>query len=273
MGISCSGVTSFTPTPSYLTGTDGRPMSMTFHAPQQIPTSLPSGNDALPSKSFLRSKALLRSKFFIRSKSSLFRPRKRKRVPPTDRIPTTSHQSGGENLPHTRSQDSNHEEPSHTPSSFSDIPTGPPPHSQPSSSLRTPPHPYRRKGGSSQRARSRSVDALSHPGSSLPEPHRITRVASTTSLDGRRPPRPNVEPVPSQDDLRLAPLTTQIQAPADTRDDPQCLESTFRSILDDDSRYSVGHCPIVITNATVHRFNILVLGEVCDDCMTSLSQS
>ena len=224
---------------------------MTFH-PQQIRTPLSSRNNALPSKSFLRSKAFLRSKFFIRSKSSLFRLRKWKRVPPTDGISTTLPQSGGENLPHTRSQDSNHEEASHTPSSFNDVPTGLPPQSQPSSSLFTPPHPYRRKGGPPRRARSRSVDALSHPGSSLPEPHhRITRVASTTSLDGRRPPRPNVEPVPSQDDLRLSPSTTQIQAPADTCDVPQRLESTLRNILHDDSRYSVGHCPIVITNATV----------------------
>ena len=269
MGISCSGVTSFTPTISYVTGPDGRPVSMTFHPPQQIPTPLSSGNDALPSKSFLRSKYFLRSKF--RSKSSLFRFRRRKRAPSTDGIPTTWPPFGAENFPHTRSQDSNREEASHTPSPFGgDVPTGLLLQSQPSPDLSTPPHPFRPRGGPSRLVRSRSVDAPSRLGSPSPEPHRITRVASTTSLDGRRPPRPNVEHVPSQDDPRLTPSPDQVQVPTDTCDGRQCLESTLKSILDDDSRYSVGPCSVVATNATVHRFNILVLGEVCDGCMTSL---
>ena len=114
----------------------------------------------------------------------------------------------------------------------------------------------------------RSSDTLSHQESPPPPIHRVTGVVSTSSHDGRRPPRPNVEPVLSQDGPRPSPWTNQIQVPANSSDDRQYLESTLRNMLHDDFRYLVGHCPIVITNTTFHKFRILSLGEVCNSCLT-----
>ena len=252
MGICCSTLTSFTLTSSYLATTNGRPVSVTFHPLQQIPTSLPPRNDIPPSK------------------PSLFRHRRWRRAHPTVSITTQSPEPGGENPPRARSQDPHRDKSPRSPSPFrSNVPTSLP-HSRPSPALSTPPKPYQSKGRrSSPLTRSRSVDAPSHQGSAPPSPHGITRVASTSSLDGRRPHRPNVETVLSQDDLQPAPWTIQIPVPANGSDERQSLESTLESILHDDSRYSVGRYLIVITNSTVHRFNIVVFGEVCDSCLTS----
>ena len=252
MGISCSSLNSFTPTPSYLAAPDGSPMSMTLHLPQQKRIPFSSGNDIPPSK------------------SSLFRRRRRKRAHP---IATLSPQPGEANLPRARPQDPHRGTTTCTPSPLRGVVPTSPSRLQPSAGP-TPPHQYRSRGrGSSGHTRSRSVGAQAHRRSPPPSPHRITRVASTSSLDGRRPPRPNAEPVPSQDDLRPTPWTrtNQIQGSANSSDGRQPLESTLQSILPDDLRYSVGHCPILITNTILHRFSILVLGEVCDNgCLTSL---
>ena len=253
MGISYSGPSSFTPTPSYLAAPNGSPMSMTLHPPHQIRISLSSGNDIPPSK------------------PSRFRRYRRKWAHLICGITTLSSQLGEANLPRAQPQEPHREETARTSSPLRAVVPTSPSRPQPSAGP-TPPHQYRSRGrGSSGHTRSRSVGAQAHRRSPPPSPHRITRVASTSSLDGRRPPRPNAEPVPSQDDLRPTPWTNQIQVSANSSDDRQPLESTLQSILPDDLRYSVGHCPIVITNTTLHRFSILVLGEVCDNCcLTSL---
>ena len=245
MGISYSSLNSFTPTPSYLAAADGSPMSMTLHPPQQKLISL----------------------------SSRCRRCRRKWAHLICGITTLSPQPGAANLPPARSQDPHREETARTPSSFRGVvPTSFSP-TQPSPGL-IPSHQYRSRGrGSSGHTRSRSVGAQAHQGSPSPSPHRITRVASTSSLDGRWQRRPNVEPVPSQDDLRPTPWTNPIQVPANSSDDRQTLESTLQSILPEDFRYAIGHYPIVITNSTVHRLNILVLGEVCNICLRSPRQS
>jgi len=251
MGISYSSLNSFTPTPSYLAAADGSPMSMTLHPPQQKLISLSSRNDIPPSK------------------SSRFRRCRRKWAHLICGITTLSPQTGAANLPRLRPQDPHREETARTPSPFRGVvPTSLSPPQLPSAFN---PHPYQSRGrGSSGHTRSRSVGAQAYQRSPPPSPHRITRVASTSSLDGRRPPRRNVEPVTSQDDLRPTPWTNQIQVSPNSSDDRQNLESTLQSILPEDFRYSIGHCPIVITNTSAHRFSILVLGEVCDNCLTSL---
>lgn len=215
MGNCVSSLASFTPTPSYLATANGRPMSVNFHPPQQIPTSLSSGNDIPPSK------------------PSPPRSGRGKRTHPSSRNTTLSPQSGRGNIPRARSRDSHRDMTERTPPSFrSDVPTSPS-RPLPPPGLSAPPHQYQSKGGeSSGPTRSRSLDAPSRQRLSPPPPHRM---ASTSSLDGRQPPRLNVEPVLSQDDLPT-PWSNQ-KVPANGSDGRRCLEPTLQSILRDDSRY------------------------------------
>jgi hypothetical protein len=215
MGNCFSSRASFTLTSSYLTTANGRPMSVTFHPPQQIPTSLSSGNDIPPSK------------------PSPPRRGRGKRTYPPSRNTTLSPQPGRGNIPRARSQDSHRDTTERTPPSFrSDVPTSPS-HSRPPAGLGAPLHQYQSRGGeSSGPSRSRSFDPPSRQRSPAPAPHRM---ASASSLDGRRSPRPNVEPVLSQDDLPT-PWSNQ-NVPVKGSDDRQCLESTLQSILRDNSRY------------------------------------
>jgi len=215
MGNCFSSLSSFTLTPSYVATADGRPVSLTFH-PQQIPTSLSSGND-LP-----------------HSKPSPPRRGRGKHAHPTGRNTTLSPQPGRRNIPRARSQDSHRDTTVRTPSSFrSDVPTSPS-RPQPSPGPSTPPHQYQSRGGeSSGPTRTRSLDAPSRQRSPPPPPP-PHRMASTSSLGGRQPPKPNVEPVLSQDDLPT-PWSNQ-RLLANGSDNRPCLESTLQSIPRDDSR-------------------------------------
>jgi hypothetical protein len=217
MGNCVSSLASFTPTPSYLATANGRPMSVNFHTPQPISTSLSSRSDIFPSK------------------PSHPRRGRGTRAHPTGRDTALSPRTGGGNLHRARSQDyPHHETTARAPtSSRSNVPTCPP-QSPPPPGLSAPPHHYRSRGGNSSGsgpAKSRSFEAPSRDRSPHPPPHRM---ASTSSLDGRRPPGPNVEPVLSQDDL-TTPWSNQ-KAPSNGSDDRLCLEPTLQSVLREDSR-------------------------------------
>jgi len=227
MGISYSGLNSFTPTPSYLAAADGSPMSMTFHPFSKNSYPYPQGTTLL-------------------LPSPLIRRCRRKLADLICGITTLSPQPGAANLPRLRPQGPYREETAHTPSPFKGIvPTS---LSRPQPSPGLIPHLYRSRGrGSSGHTRSRSVGAQAHQGRPRP---RLTR-----SLGWLRQPHLTVDGHPD-------PMSNPCR--------PKTTSGRPRGLLPEDFRYSIGHCPIVITNTTVHRFSILVLGEVCDNCLTSL---